>query len=195
MIISSRQAKFGASTVPKIDYYDDKIVLSEKWTCIKDALVKSLKEKFSYGDKIADDCVSQTLHFLIELGAIREPERKITSIHNVNKFRQDIYEEKYNGYVHCVNVKNNIIYVRRNGKPMWCGNCMLYWAKCGQIKVIVPLDKFNQVNSPETITRAFRSIIEEHHKKEMHPWLKYDSVDRFREDRQKEVRKYFGESK
>mgnify|MGYP001597438138 CR=1 FL=1 len=29
----------------------------------------------------------------------------------------------YNDYVYCVEVKNHIIYVRRNGKPMWCGNC------------------------------------------------------------------------
>ena len=31
--------------------------------------------------------------------------------------------EKYNGYVYCVNIPNHIIYVRRNGKALWCGNC------------------------------------------------------------------------
>ncbi|MDP2905918.1 MAG: GDP-mannose 4,6-dehydratase [Candidatus Omnitrophota bacterium] len=31
--------------------------------------------------------------------------------------------EKYDGYVYCVNVPNHIIYVRRNGKVLWCGNC------------------------------------------------------------------------
>ena len=30
---------------------------------------------------------------------------------------------KYDGYVYCVNVPNHIIYVRRNGKAVWCGNC------------------------------------------------------------------------
>ena len=88
-------------------------------------------------------------------------------------------------------MKNNIIYVRRNGKPMWCGNCMLYWAKCGQIKVVVPLEKFNQVNSPETISRAFRKIMEEHRKHKMHPFLKFDAIDEFRKGREKEVKKYF----
>lgn len=29
----------------------------------------------------------------------------------------------YNGYVYCVNVPNHIIFVRRNGKAVWCGNC------------------------------------------------------------------------
>jgi len=31
--------------------------------------------------------------------------------------------EKYNGFVYCVTVPNHIIYVRRNGKALWCGNC------------------------------------------------------------------------
>lgn len=29
----------------------------------------------------------------------------------------------YEGYVYCVNVPNHIIYIRRNGKPLFCGNC------------------------------------------------------------------------
>jgi len=30
--------------------------------------------------------------------------------------------EDYEGYVYCVEVPTHIIYVRRNGKPVWCGN-------------------------------------------------------------------------
>jgi len=30
---------------------------------------------------------------------------------------------KYNGTVHCVNVENHIIYVRRNGSAIWCRGC------------------------------------------------------------------------
>src|SRR3990167_10099890 len=26
--------------------------------------------------------------------------------------------------VYCLEVPNHIIYVRRNGKPIWCGNCI-----------------------------------------------------------------------
>jgi hypothetical protein len=31
--------------------------------------------------------------------------------------------EDYSGIVWCVTVPNHIVYVRRNGKPVWCGNC------------------------------------------------------------------------
>jgi ATP-dependent 26S proteasome regulatory subunit len=31
--------------------------------------------------------------------------------------------EDYSGAVWCVTVPNHIVYVRRNGKPVWCGNC------------------------------------------------------------------------
>ena len=30
----------------------------------------------------------------------------------------------YEGKVYCVNVPNHIIFVRRNGKAVWCGNCV-----------------------------------------------------------------------
>ena len=38
---------------------------------------------------------------------------------------------------------------------------MVYLVKCGMIKLIVPLENFNKVNSPETVTRAFRKLVEE----------------------------------
>lgn len=34
-----------------------------------------------------------------------------------------ITKEQYEGTVHCVTVPNSTIYVRRNGKPAWTGNC------------------------------------------------------------------------
>ena len=36
--------------------------------------------------------------------------------------RNKISKKQYSGKVYCVEVQNNIVYVRRNGKPMWCGN-------------------------------------------------------------------------
>ena len=35
----------------------------------------------------------------------------------------DRYIEKYDGFVYCVNVPNHVIFVRRNGKALFCGNC------------------------------------------------------------------------
>jgi glycosyltransferase involved in cell wall biosynthesis len=35
---------------------------------------------------------------------------------------EDQYNRHYKGNVYCVEVQNHIIYVRRNGKPMWIGN-------------------------------------------------------------------------
>ena len=35
----------------------------------------------------------------------------------------------YNGRVYCASVKNHVMYVRRNGKPYWCGNTSMYWTK------------------------------------------------------------------
>jgi SpoVK/Ycf46/Vps4 family AAA+-type ATPase len=40
----------------------------------------------------------------------------------VDKPRVEHWED-YSGTVWCVTVQNHIVYVRRNGKPLWCGNC------------------------------------------------------------------------
>lgn len=37
-------------------------------------------------------------------------------------------EAQYSGHVYCVNLKkNHLLYVRRNGKAVWCGNCRAQW--------------------------------------------------------------------
>lgn len=53
---------------------------------------------------------------------------QISILNNKNKnFLESKYPKRkkihYNGYVYCVNVKNHIIYVRKNGKTLFCGNC------------------------------------------------------------------------
>lgn len=40
----------------------------------------------------------------------------------VNSYRDDRSYVNYSGKVYCVTVPNHLLYVRRNGKPIWCGN-------------------------------------------------------------------------
>jgi len=39
---------------------------------------------------------------------------------------EEQYTRPYDGMVYCVEVKNHILYVRKNGKPFWCGNSHLH---------------------------------------------------------------------
>jgi len=39
----------------------------------------------------------------------------------------------YEGKVYCATVKNHIMYVRRNGKPYWCGNTSMLWSQKNKI--------------------------------------------------------------
>lgn len=36
------------------------------------------------------------------------------------------FKREYDGIVYCVEVENHILYVRKNGKPFWCGNSHLH---------------------------------------------------------------------
>jgi DNA-directed RNA polymerase II subunit RPB2 len=40
----------------------------------------------------------------------------------VNKDKKEDYLERYTGKVYCCTVSSGIVYVRRNGIPVWCGN-------------------------------------------------------------------------
>ena len=51
----------------------------------------------------------------------------LTNKYNKNPYIQvknSVSETSYTGYVYCVNVDNHIIYVKRNGVAVWCGNCL-----------------------------------------------------------------------
>jgi len=43
--------------------------------------------------------------------------------------KRDISVIDYNGRVYCASVQNHIMYVRRNGKPFWCGNTAMLWSR------------------------------------------------------------------
>ncbi len=43
--------------------------------------------------------------------------------------KRDIETVSYDGVVYCASVKNHVMYVRRNGKPYWCGNTSMYWTR------------------------------------------------------------------
>ncbi len=47
--------------------------------------------------------------------------------------RRDMEVVDYGGKVYCVTVPNHTLYVRRNGKPCFCGNTSMYWSKSNKI--------------------------------------------------------------
>ena len=42
---------------------------------------------------------------------------------------RDMETVSYEGKVYCASVKNHVMYVRRNGKPLWCGNTSTFYTK------------------------------------------------------------------
>lgn len=47
--------------------------------------------------------------------------------------RKDTKIIDYSGRVYCATVKNHLMYVRRNGKPYWCGNTLAWWSERNKI--------------------------------------------------------------
>lgn len=62
----------------------------------------------------------------------------INSSHVKSQGGQQETWQEYHGNVYCVTLpRNHVLYVRRNGKPVWCGNSGLYGDK-GVVSKIVP---------------------------------------------------------
>ncbi len=47
--------------------------------------------------------------------------------------RRDTSIVDYDGYVYCVTVPYHTLYVRRNGKPLWCGNTAMFWTGANKL--------------------------------------------------------------
>jgi len=59
----------------------------------------------------------------------------IERVRKVNSWldSRDFQTVSYEGKVYCATVKNHIMYIRRNGKPLWCGNTSMYWTKSNPV--------------------------------------------------------------
>ena len=55
--------------------------------------------------------------------------------------------EKYNGMVYCLTVPNHILYVRRNGKGCWCGNCLRVYVSKGTRELFDMIEKAEDESS------------------------------------------------
>jgi phosphoribosylamine-glycine ligase len=47
--------------------------------------------------------------------------------------KRDMKTVDYDGRVYCATVRNHVMFVRRNGKPYWCGNTSMYWTRSNPV--------------------------------------------------------------
>lgn len=75
--------------------------------------------------------------------------------------------------------------------------CLLTWVKSGHIKLIVPLEDFNKINKPESISRCRRQLIEEAKKgvKELNFLLKDTDTLELRENYKNLYHDYYQDKK
>src|SRR3989338_8932459 len=121
-----------------------------KWYCLGDGTIMEGGYRIFYtsSKKLADD-VQELLLKIGRVGVVKERERNGEvwikdhyarsarvqyEVHErVKKLdswidQRDIKEVDYDEKVYCATVKNHVMYVRRNGKPYWCGNTTMFWS-------------------------------------------------------------------
>lgn len=113
---------------------------------------------YSISEKLLND-MQELLLKIGYYGNIKSTKNRNTKIITcVNNLKNHLYIkpkiENYNGYVYCVNVKNHIIYVRRNGKALFCGNCYDESKRCAETLF---MDYHRQNNVKTKIIRIFNT--------------------------------------
>jgi hypothetical protein len=87
--------------------------------CLKTGVVSTITNRGKRDSVMSDGRKINARHdcYTISIGSNGIRSRKTPLLRS-----EDQYQEDYNGFVYCVEVSNNIIYVRRNGKTFWIGN-------------------------------------------------------------------------
>ncbi len=120
------------------------------WYCLGDGTLMKNGYRIFYtsSKKLADD-IQELLLKIGRVGIVKERKRfgKIwIKDHwaNSSRIQYEVHERvkkgdswidkrdmkiiDYDGKVYCATVKNHVMYVRRNGKPYWCGNTSMFWS-------------------------------------------------------------------
>ncbi len=113
-----------------------------------------------------------------EIGTLR-PTYSVSIYYSYNRNVKNGYTKvPYKGHVYCVEVPNHIVFVRRNGKSVWCGNSigvvtinmarLGYTCKGDEKKLYKKLDKL--LDMAKSTLEKKRRFIEEMKKRGLYPY-------------------------
>lgn len=144
--------KAGEKSVPEYvkNASEEDIKLFLKWFCLGDGTMMKNGYRIFYtvSKQLADD-IQELLLKIGRVGVVKERKGRgktwIVDHYTEGKRTQyEIHERvkkgdswidkrdtkivPYAGKVYCLTVQNHIMYVRRNGKPCWCGNTTMFWS-------------------------------------------------------------------
>ncbi|MBM3200705.1 hypothetical protein FJZ53_07230 [Candidatus Woesearchaeota archaeon] len=125
------------------------------WYCLGDGIVMKNGYRIFYtsSKRLADD-IQELLLKIGRVGIVKKRKRPFKTwtknhwadssraqyeIHEMVKKKDSWIDKRdtkiidYEGKVYCATVKNHIMYVRRNGKPYWCGNTTMFWSEPNKI--------------------------------------------------------------
>lgn len=117
--------------------------------CLKIGILSTVSNRGIRNSKMKDgrevNGKYDALVISIGSGGIRS--RKTPLLRSENQF-----EKPYDDFVYCVNVPHNIIYVRRNGKTMWCGNSHLH-------DLLLLKDSMDRLNSSKELEDKYQFVL------------------------------------
>lgn len=120
------------------------------WFCLGDGTVMRSGHRIFY--TISKDLADDVQELLLKIGRVGVVKQRVRTgkiwivdhyanrtpisyevherVQKLNSWidRRDTKTVPYTGKVYCATVPNHIMYIRRNGKPYWCGNTLMFWS-------------------------------------------------------------------
>lgn len=120
------------------------LVFIAGWSC-----KKFVKNSNRIGENIIIKGNEATINYPSYVLNVSQKKRNSQPFINLKKQRTIEYVE--NESVYCVNVKNHIIFIRRNGVSLWCGNCLAQLSRHRHISLSVRSQRYNNESNFEYV--------------------------------------------
>ena len=109
--------------------------------------VSNIREHYCEGSVIKGRAIEPSLSYVLEV-----KKRQQACLE-----RDDLSLEHYDGHVHCLEVPNHTLFVRRHGTPVWLGNSCVGWGVGGSLTALAG-DKILEWFSPRDVYNGAKFI-------------------------------------
>ena len=117
--------------------------------CLKIGVISTVTNRGLRNSVMSDGRIVHAKHdaYVISIGSNSKRSKKQPLLKNSEQYQID-----YDNYVYCVEVPNNIIYVRRNGKTFWIGNSHL-----NDLEILQP--SMNMLHNDEKLNGKYQLVM------------------------------------
>ena len=139
-------------------YTSSKVLRDQLYTlCFMAGYTCSYMSRGTIGDKVIIKGVECTQNHIQYVLNVSMGKRNSCPYIQISDHRSEIYVNNFP--VYCVEVPNHIIFVRRNGKAVWCGNCLAQLTRHRHASYAVESQRYVKYDDVDWVTTGLPFVL------------------------------------